>query len=112
MAYTTIEFENPRTGAVKTAPVGFSWTTMFFGFCPAFFRSDWKWGFIQLILALFTFGASSLVFMFIYNKIYIKELIGDGFKAKSVENGNMDATELRIGLRLPQMGSAALESAQ
>jgi hypothetical protein len=32
MAYTSIMFENPNTGAIKEAPVGFSWTTLFLGF--------------------------------------------------------------------------------
>ena len=67
-------------GMVRECKVGFSWTTFFFSFFPAFFRGDWKWGLIQLVLALFTGGLSVFVFCFIYNKIYINSLLQQGFK--------------------------------
>ena len=38
-------------GMVKECKVGFSWTILLFGFFPPFFRGDWKWGLIQLVLA-------------------------------------------------------------
>ena len=101
MAFTTIIFKNPNTGAMKEAPVGFSWTTFFFGFFPALFRGDWKWGIIQLILAMFTAGFSILVFIFIYNKLYIKDLIGAGFKAQSIANGDMNYASAKIGMEIP-----------
>ncbi len=61
-------------GMVKECKVGFSWTILLFGFFPPFFRGDWKWGLIRLVLAFFTGGLSNLVFCFIYNKIYINGL--------------------------------------
>lgn len=67
-------------GMVKECKVGFSWTILLFGFFPPFFRGDWKWGLIQLVLAFFTGGLSNLVFCFIYNKIYINSLLQQGFK--------------------------------
>ena len=73
MAFTKIIFKNPNTGAIKEAPVGFSWTVFFFGFIPALFRADWKWAAIMFLLAMFTFGLSNLVFMFIYNKLYVRD---------------------------------------
>jgi len=103
MAFTSIIFENPNTGAIKEAPVGFSWTTFFFGFLPALFRGDWKWGIIILILAIITFGLSALVFMFIYNKLYIKALIGAGFKAKAIASGDMDFAANKLGMKLPPL---------
>ena len=74
-----IEFTNEYTGQYKTAPVGFSWTTLFFGCFPAMFRSDWKWAAIQFGLALVTAGISWLVMPFIYNKMHIKDLLNKGF---------------------------------
>lgn len=79
MAYDIIHFRHPMTGQIREAPVGFSWTCLFFSFLPAFFRSDWKWGFIMFFIAAMTGGLSGLVFMFIYNRLYMKELVNDGF---------------------------------
>lgn len=101
MAYTKIVFENPKTGQIKEAPVGFSWTTFFFGCLPALFRGDFKWAIIMFICLICTLGFSGFVFMFIYNKLYIKELIGSGYKAKSIGVGTMDQASVKVGLDIP-----------
>ncbi len=101
MAYTSIIFKNPHNGAMKEAPVGFSWTTLFFGLFPALFRGDWKYSVIQLILALITAGLSNIVFAFIYNKLYIKDLIGSGFKAQSIASGDMSFASAKVGIQIP-----------
>ncbi len=51
-----------------------------FGFFPPLIRSDWKWGLIMVILGVLTFGLSGVVFSFLYNKLYVKELVplGEG----------------------------------
>ncbi|WP_462410686.1 DUF2628 domain-containing protein [Neobacillus sp. Marseille-QA0830] len=75
-------------GLTKEVKVGFSWTTFFFGFFPALFRGDLKWAVIQVVIELvlgsFTLGigawVSGVVFSFVYNKIYIKELIEKGYQ--------------------------------
>jgi hypothetical protein len=101
MAYTTIHFKNPNSGELRQAPVGFSWTTLLFGCFPALFRGDWKWFSIQLLIALFTYGLSTFVFMFIYNKLYIKELINKGYKAASIEDGDFIKANSTLGISLP-----------
>jgi hypothetical protein len=75
-----VNMVNPTTRHVKQRKLGFSWTTFFFGFFPALFRSDWKWGLIQFAIQLFTFGLSAWVFAFIYNKIHLNDLIEQGYK--------------------------------
>jgi hypothetical protein len=90
MAHGKLIFENVRTGEVKAAPVGFSWTTFFFGFFPALFRLDWKYAAVhfgaQLLMTLTSvvhFGLGNLVvwgmFCFMYNKLYIKDLVDAGW---------------------------------
>ncbi|WP_461213351.1 DUF2628 domain-containing protein [Lacticaseibacillus sp. GG6-2] len=83
-----INLTNPRTHQIKQPKVGFSWTTFFFGFFPALFRGDWKWALIialiQILTGTFTFGISvgvvSIIFAFIYNKLYINDLLRDGYQ--------------------------------
>jgi hypothetical protein len=106
MAFTSIIFKNPNTGAMKEAPIGFSWTTFFFGFFPALFRGDWKWGVIQFILAIITLGISNLVFMFIYNNLYVRDLIGAGYKAQSIASGDMNFASAKVGMEIPKLEAA------
>jgi hypothetical protein len=101
MAYLLITFENPNTGSIKEAPVGFSWTIFFFGVFPSIFRGDWRWAAIQMVCAIFTMNLSSVIFMFIYNKLYIKDLIRAGYKAQSIYSDDMDATIDKIGIDIP-----------
>lgn len=72
-------FINKYTGQYKTVPVGFSWGTLFFGFFLDIFRKEWKWAIIQFCLACITLGGSWLVMPFIYNKLYIKDLLSKDF---------------------------------
>ena len=77
MASTKITLTNGIE--LKTAPVGFSWTTCLFGGWPAIFRQDWAWGVGLVIADVITYGIAGIVFGFTYNKIYIKGLINKGY---------------------------------
>lgn len=85
---------------MKEAPIGFSWTVLFFNALPALFRGHWSGFLIMVICAFLTFGLSGLVFMFIYNKMYVKHLIGEGYKAKSA-TADLDYLQQKLGLPLP-----------
>lgn len=74
-----VTLKHKESSIVKTAPVGFSWTTFFFGCFPAFIRGDIKYGLIMLLVALVTCGLSWLVFPFCYNKMHIKALLEKGY---------------------------------
>lgn len=108
MAHTTIIFKHPVLGEMKKAPVGFSWTTFFFGFFPALFRGDWKWSIIILLITLiaggFTMGIGSvvcwIVFAAIYNKMYIKDLLMKGYVITGVQ-GAHTFEQLQMDLSIP-----------
>jgi len=55
---------------------------------------------VMLILAFLTFGLSGIVFAFIYNKMYIKHLIGEGFKASSASQ-DISFLSQKIGQQIP-----------
>lgn len=73
-------------GLVKKVPLGFSWTTLFFGGCVPLLRGDLKWFFIMIFLSLLTLGFSWFIVPFIYNKKYISNLICLGWKPATQEN--------------------------
>lgn len=82
MAFATISVTNGVE--IKQAPIGFSWTTFFFGGWPAIFRQDWLMGAVILLLSIFTWGIAGIVFAFIYNKIYLKSLFNKGYKVHAI----------------------------
>ena len=98
MAFATVHFTGPG-GSAKDAPVGFSWTTFFFGLFPALIRGDFKWGLIMFAAGFITFGISWLVFPFIYNRLYIQSLLQQGYKVKSY-TGNKAMIELKAQIKL------------
>ena len=102
MAYATLNLENPRTGKLRQAPVGFSWTTLLFGLIPALLRGHWVGAIVQLVCAIPTAGLSGIVFAFIYNKMYLNHLINDGFRVTG-SDVPLEQVEARIGRKIPSI---------
>lgn len=94
--------ENPNTGILKRAPIGFSWTTLFWQCLPALFRGDFKGFIIQLLLDGFLL-VPVVIFPFIYNKLYIEKLLEKGFKVKDVEGESFENAKKRLGINLPML---------
>jgi len=99
MAWTQVILKNPLHEGAKQAPVGFSWTTLFFGILPALFRGDWKWFIIQTIFALITWGLSSIFFAFVYNKLYLKTLLEQGYFSDQSDNV-LEPVETSLSLKI------------
>ena len=101
MANGSITFENKNSGAIKVAPIGFSWTTLFFSGIPALMRGHIGMGIVIIILAMVTGGLSNIVYGFIYNKMYIKHLIAEGAKMSSATLSD-DALKATLGMEVPK----------
>lgn len=81
-------------GIEREVKLGFSWTVLFFNFFVPLIRADFKWAGIIFALTIlagyskirFAAFLVSLAFAFIYNKIYIKELLAKGYKPVGVRS--------------------------
>lgn len=100
MAFATVTIEDKKNHIVKEAPVGFSQTVLFFGAFVPLFRGDWGWFFIMLIANIITFGIASILFAFIYNRIYLHNSLKKSFKVKSyVGSKKLIESEAQIKLK-------------
>lgn len=104
MAFTKLLMEDPQTGAQKEAPVGVSWTVACFGFIPPLLRGDIKWGLIILAFWLFSAGLTNIIFMFLYNKLFIQELLAQGFKVRALDEARRQDVLNNLGMKLPMLG--------
>lgn len=131
MAFTTIYLKNPESAKIKKAPIGFSWTVLFFGFWIPLFRGDLKNALILFFVTvsllflnfafyyvLLTSTPSSiyltiivlmsmilviihLFYAFKYNKMFVKGLISKGFVVYESFNFSTKNLEGELEMSLP-----------
>lgn len=87
-------------GFVRSVPVGFSWTTFFFGFFVPLCRGDIKNCAIMILTCILTLGLAWFFYIFKYNKIYLCDLLMKGFepvndeaKAYLIKKGMLTETD-------------------
>ena len=83
----TVRLKNEK-GIIVESKVGFSWTTLFFGFFVPLFRRDFKMFAIMALICIISYKFSifnwcMLIFPFFYNKMYIKDLLNKGYEPYS-----------------------------
>jgi hypothetical protein len=94
---STIKLKNDANGAVKIAPIGFSWTTFLFGPFPALFRGDFLMALAMVVVGFLTFWLGWLAFGFFYNKVYLDSLIKQGFRPFFSSNGRIEDVVVSLG---------------
>ena len=86
-----------ESGATKQVKVGFSWTVFFFGMFVPLIRGDLKWAVIMFatasLAAVLTMGfgafAPGLIFSFVYNKLYTRDLLEKGYRPTNEEDSEV-----------------------
>ena len=111
MAHSTLYMRNPHTGLMREAPVGFSWTSFFFGPIPPLFRQDWITAIVifVLIFALSFFGLNFVLWIlqgFFYNKYYLEKLIKEGYQVERWDGRPLAELERNTGMRLQVLNSS------
>ena len=81
-----------KNGVTKQVKVGFSWTTLFFGWFAAVARGMWP----QALIGFFTFNFSSFYYMFTINRIQAQNLILDGW---TIHEADRAIAEKKWGIR-------------
>lgn len=108
MAHSTLLFKN-SFGESRKAPVGFSWTSFFFGWFVPLFRADWKnfaiWLGISVLIGIVTAGIGTFVVAivqsFVYNNWYIRDLVKNGYKLETLlSTKTVDMISAEVGIRL------------
>ena len=70
-----------KSGLVKVCPIGYSWTTFFFGPFVVLYRGMGAGlFFVFFLLQVVTYGITGIVVAFWINKEYAKQLILQGYK--------------------------------
>lgn len=101
MAFAKVFLKNPRTGQMREAPVGFSWTMFFFGFFPPLLRGDWITAVVLLILS---FCFPGIILSFFYNKMYLRRMINEGFEATG-GTADLAVIERKVGFAIPRISA-------
>jgi len=83
-----VKLIDKKNGKIKSSPLGFSWTTFFFGTFAPIFRGDWLGAFgVFCILSVTSYAVSPIATLVIqivvavfYNYIYISRLLAKGYE--------------------------------
>jgi len=105
MAFTKLIMQNQYTGEVKQAPIGFSWTSLFFGGFVPIVRGNYGAGFLWIFLSICTGGFAVIVQAFIYNKKYLNFLINNGYQVKHSQMP-IEHVASKLNMTLPVLSEA------
>jgi len=83
-----VKFINKEEGKVKSSPLGFSWTTFFFGFLAPLFRGDWLgaigmlcvWSTAIIIVGPIVAAVVQIVMAVFYNYVYVSQLLSKRYE--------------------------------
>ena len=86
MAHDLITLQHPETLEVIHAPVGFSWTCLFFGFLLFAYRQDWILCWVCMVITFMVGPVPNLIMCWGYNKWYLHRKLRAGYSVIKVED--------------------------
>ena len=100
MAATKIALHHRGRDKGCLAPVGFSWTTFFFGGFALLFRRPRAWWLTIGVCAVAvpTYAVSNLVVAFFANQLYVKTLIRKGYRMRDVPPDQLGDVLSKLGI--------------
>ena len=110
MAYAKLYLSHPQSKGVKTVPLGFSMTSLFFGPWVCAWRHDYPVIVAWILLACLSLIMGMIwalfclypVQAFIYNRIYLQRLLNSGWKLYGWTGRVLDEIEFKLGFKLPK----------
>lgn len=105
MAHNIIFFQNPHTGKTRRAPVGYSWTVLFFGPLVFLSRKEWALFGVTLVLTILTLHLSNVLLSFKVNRMYVQMLINLGYRVSNLQRGTEEQVSEELGITLPSLSS-------
>ena len=85
MAHAIVILKHPDLNIKAEAPVGFSWTCLFFGFLLFAYRGDWMLSFICFILTCLMGPIPNVILCWTYNEWYLNRLLKKGYDILDVK---------------------------
>lgn len=86
MAHHVVLLQHPDTLTQLEVPVGFSWTTLFFGFVLFAYRCDWWLAWISLWITFMVGPLPNIIMCWGYNEWYLNRKLRAGYSVIKVED--------------------------
>lgn len=100
MAHSHIVLQHPSTMHTVTAPVGFSWTALFFGFALLAYHGSYVTSALLAVITLILGPIPNLVICWFYNKNRIVDLWKEGYRVIAIDS-ELSREELIAELDIP-----------
>lgn len=88
MAHSMIHLQHPDLLDHMETPVGFSWTTLFFGFMLFAYRGDWWVAWICLFVTFMVGPLPNIIMCWGYNSWYLNRKLRAGYQVVQVTDLN------------------------
>lgn len=98
----SLRLRHPQSGQVLLLPLGYSLSTALFGPLPWLWRRCWRLAGLVALVAIVLPLLGQVLMAAHVQRLYLRHLLRDGWRAWSRWRGDVSAVEWRLGLSLPR----------